>query len=1080
VITLTPETYSYLQTDGGYVTITYTCQLTDLSDIKNATAGTTVDLGSYNNRVVVTTSDSSTYGSDDQTQELTYEKEDTTVYLDTVNKSYSWSNENDTLSYSILLNPDAETLNGGSALEFTDVLIARTWGTGGNYASLVQSSVKFYKLTKVTLNSDNQYVDEDGNVYSGSFYIAEDGTVYYMETLSVSWQYEEVEETYSTTHTITASLPDSTAILVEYTYRITLYEEGDTPDHINGLSNTATLSGTSSYTDSNDVQESYSEPDFAAGVSAHETFTLEKVDSENTGKVLENAIYALYKYDPDNSNADDDGWVFINCFTTNSSGAFSITPTDLGDDFSYNTAYYVVETEAPEGYILDSSTKYYFYWSNSDTDTYTESYPSDWSGHDLTVASYTIYAKNTQVPTISVNVEKVWEDENGDSVNKKSGSVDVDLYRYVGATGTSGSDNVTVTVYFEYPGYSTLLTEEVPAGTEITVDIGVTSGTISNVYAYETDASWNSVSSTTTGTNSTSTITTLVVSTDTTVEFYGTSDSSATGATASIDYEGKSTGGDEPSTEFPADGEYVGTYSISADNNWTLEVTDLPQYYVDENGNINYYYYYFVEKSVTGYTTSYSSYDGVTDGGTITITNKGTDTEESGSLTVTKAFDDDSDLDMSSLTDDQKAQITIKITNASDETDVLDSFTLAEKTTGTYSVPLDTEYVVTETSTIEGYTWTKTYTITATANESGVTSDASAGTVEFTEDGAAATVTVTNKYVEYKGSLKIMKKTEGEVSTPDDTLFTITGPNGYCLEVKYSEFEDNGTYTVENLPLGSYEVKEDKDSAAAIGYTLDVDESGNTATVEKDETATVTITNEYTPVQINISIKKDWDDADDQDGIRPETITVVLIKNGEVTDKTLTLSADNNWTGSFTGLDEYTDGKLNEYTVQEVSVEGYTSVITGDAETGYVITNTHEAETIEISGTKTWDDKDDQDSKRPKSITIRLLADGEEVDNVEVTAEDNWTYTFTDLPKYADGEEIVYTITEDAVSSYSTTYDGYNITNSYMPGQTSITVTKAWDDSNDQDGIRPETITVVLVKNGEATDQTLTLSADNN
>ncbi|MCD7715632.1 MAG: hypothetical protein LUI39_04160, partial [Lachnospiraceae bacterium] len=135
-----------------------------------------------------------------------------------------------------------------------------------------------------------------------------------------------------------------------------------------------------------------------------------------------------------------------------------------------------------------------------------------------------------------------------------------------------------------------------------------------------------------------------------------------------------------------------------------------------------------------------------------TVENKKEDTAE---LTVTKAFDDDSDLKLSGLSADQKAKITITITNANDPADVLDSFTLAEKTEGTYSVPLNTEYVVTESSDIEGYTWTKTYTITSSAE--GVTYDETAGTVEFTKDGATATVTVTNKYEEHKGSLTVTK-----------------------------------------------------------------------------------------------------------------------------------------------------------------------------------------------------------------------------------------------------------------------------------------------------------------------------------
>ncbi|MGX7073802.1 Cna B-type domain-containing protein, partial [Falseniella ignava] len=47
-----------------------------------------------------------------------------------------------------------------------------------------------------------------------------------------------------------------------------------------------------------------------------------------------------------------------------------------------------------------------------------------------------------------------------------------------------------------------------------------------------------------------------------------------------------------------------------------------------------------------------------------------------------------------------------------------------------------------------------------------------------------------------------------------------------------------------------------------------------------------------------------------------------------------------NWTGSFTDLDEYKDGKKIVYTIKEEPVgNGYVSVVTGSAQDGYVVTN---------------------------------------------------------------------------------------------------------------------------------------------
>lgn len=96
-----------------------------------------------------------------------------------------------------------------------------------------------------------------------------------------------------------------------------------------------------------------------------------------------------------------------------------------------------------------------------------------------------------------------------------------------------------------------------------------------------------------------------------------------------------------------------------------------------------------------------------------------------------------------------------------------------------------------------------------------------------------------------------------------------------------------------------------------------------------------------------------------------------------------------------------------------------------------------------------------------------------------MTAKVGWKWSFTDLPKYADGKEIVYSIKEDTVDGYTPSYTDFNITNTYSPEQTSVSVMKAWDDKNDQDGIRPESITVKLLADGKDTKETAVLSDSN-
>ena len=85
------------------------------------------------------------------------------------------------------------------------------------------------------------------------------------------------------------------------------------------------------------------------------------------------------------------------------------------------------------------------------------------------------------------------------------------------------------------------------------------------------------------------------------------------------------------------------------------------------------------------------------------------------------------------------------------------------------------------------------------------------------------------------------------------------------------------------------------------------------------------------------------------------------------------------------------------------------------------------------------------------------------MDNHVITAAQVWAYTFTDKPLAdEDGNEIKYTISEDAVVWYNATVNGYNITNDYVPELTSRTVSKVWDDNDNNLKLRPTSLAVVL------------------
>ena len=290
--------------------------------------------------------------------------------------------------------------------------------------------------------------------------------------------------------------------------------------------------------------------------------------------------------------------------------------------------------------------------------------------------------------------------------------------------------------------------------------------------------------------------------------------------------------------------------------------------------------------------------------------------------------------------------------------------------------------------------------------------------------------------------------------------------NGIITDTKTVTADDNWTYSFTDLPkyANGQEITYTVSELTVPGYTTTIDDNYN-------------ITNSYTPGETSASVTKIWDDADNQDGIRPESIIVNLLANGEiVASQTVKADEAGNWTYTFKDLPKYANGKEITYTVTEEAVEGYETSVDG-----FNITNTYTTETTEVKGSKTWNDADNQDGKRPESITVRLLANGEEKDSQTVTADENgnWTYSFEKLPKYEAGKEIVYTVTEDAVADYTTEITGYDITNSYAPGKTSVTVTKAWADNDDRGGHRPKEIKVQLKADGENSGEEIILNAEN-
>ena len=432
---------------------------------------------------------------------------------------------------------------------------------------------------------------------------------------------------------------------------------------------------------------------------------------------------------------------------------------------------------------------------------------------------------------------------------------------------------------------------------------------------------------------------------------------------------------------------------------------------------------------------------------------------------------------------DEKDKVLQTVTNKADGTISFAGIEYDESQVGTH------KYKISE---VAGNETGVTYDKTVYEVEVSVTKDAQANRLNATVSKTPEELKFTNQYTPAEktsvtlGAKKVLEgKTleEGKYSfelkdEKDKVLQTVTNKADGTISFAGIEYDESqvGThkYKISEVAGNEPGVTYDKTVyEVEVSVTKDTQTNRLNATVSKTPEE-LKFTNTFVQKLIDIPVTKVWNDNNNNDGKRPNNVEVELLENGSSTGKKLILSSENNWKGSFQNLVAEKDGKAINYSVVEVATNGYQASVTGDVNTGYTITNSYSNETVNIKAVKNWDDGNNQDGKRPSEIKINLLADGEKVETKTVKADQSgkWEVSFTGKPKYKDGKEIKYTITEEAVNEYTTTITDFNVVNKYVPKVVEFQVTKIWDDANNQDGKRPSTIQVQLYKSIEGSVET--------
>ncbi len=360
---------------------------------------------------------------------------------------------------------------------------------------------------------------------------------------------------------------------------------------------------------------------------------------------------------------------------------------------------------------------------------------------------------------------------------------------------------------------------------------------------------------------------------------------------------------------------------------------------------------------------------------------------------------------------------------------------------------VEIEYTVVEVGTQEGSL------PTSVADSWYIVTDGNAAndyTVTNTLDGTARNITVTKSWNDALSA-------ENRTATATVTLYA----DGIaCDSVTFPKEDGSNTHTFEDLDV--YDA-----TGKVITYTAEETSvpTGYTSSKSGDFTFTNTIDQE----ELDISVTKEWKGG--SESARP-SITVNLLANGEevaeiqlpVVDATTGVPA---WSYTFENQPKYAyDDETNEasvisYTVTE-EIENtslgscYTGAVTGNVVDGFTVTNTFDAGSTSVEGTKTW-----IAGGYEEEVVVGLYANGV-LKEVQTTSE--LSYKFENLNAYSStGNRINYSVKEmvsdgnggwvDTGSTYTAangktynvTYAGNSIVNSVPQGSAGVPVEKVWN-----------------------------------
>lgn len=763
---------------GQNVIFTVTTKLNNSFDF-TGTDSDGLEIEVLSNSVTVSYKDEEgTDQTDSDTHSQTITNEDTTQQLV---KSIGTVADN-IIPYTLEVNPNGSNLSeNGDILTISDTLSFSN-NAGETYFNASLRGVVVYA------------VDEYGNETALSLADSADAvttdTYYYTYVQSEEW-YAWSSTYYKVNHDLVFTVPDGVHLLITYEYLITGVE-----GQYNTFSNTATLREVNEYGQSS--SNAYYKVESAGATAELSSIYVYKVDKDNYLKHLPGATFELYRWD-----SDEETWVYDHIVESN--GASDLELMNL----SKNQAYYLIETKAPDGYVLDQTRHYFMLYDSTKASVVA---PSDFPASAYYTSGSSIYITNEKTGT-SASAQKKWQDVYGNAMETApdGASVEVQLMQvwslYPADFDTSTLGNsATVSLAFGEYSYDTKVFGPISISTQIGDIIDITlktkdlktyqyvkvendDGSYSWAYQYmDYPAGLMEVTSTAnnhldygiTGPDSngyyTYTFSYLVTSASGTLRGWVYPENND--ATVSYSIRSYTTQADSYTTETV----YGSAITLSSTNGWTYSWANLPEYVLDDIGRITGYYSYYVTETaingVSGYTPTYTT----AEDGTLIITNRKIETTE---VTVNKAWlqSDGTTLEAPGIT-----TIQFKLYQTAGDTTIL---------YGTYELTADS--------------WSRTitdlpkYYTDSNGNQQAYVYTAKEVPVSgYHTSYSSDTLTITNTQIELL-DLRVVKQWldyEGEVVT-DTSGYPAVEVNLYCVTSTSSDGTNGTTELLDTYTLDS-------------------------------------------------------------------------------------------------------------------------------------------------------------------------------------------------------------------------------------------------------------------------------------